>query len=46
MDAEQGGAMYVDADMVIDGQLVTGRGYSENTIVLREFIRMLKAFGT
>ncbi len=43
MDAEQGGATYVDEDVVIDGQLVTGRGYAENTIVLREFIRMLKA---
>jgi hypothetical protein len=28
---------------VIDGLLVTGRGYGENTIVLREFIRMLKS---
>ena len=30
MDAEQGGATYVDQDVVIDGQLVTGRGYAEN----------------
>ena len=44
MDAEQGGATYVDQDVVIDGQLVTGRGYAENTIVLREFISMLKTF--
>ncbi|MFT4588293.1 MAG: protease I [Candidatus Binatia bacterium] len=43
MDAEQGGATYVDEDVVVDGLLVTGRGYAENTMVLKEFIRMLKA---
>ncbi len=42
MDAEQGGATYVDEDVVIDGLLVTGRGYAENTVVVKEFIRMLK----
>ena len=42
MDAEQGGATYVDEDVVVDGLLVTGRGYQQNTAVLREFIRMLK----
>lgn len=42
LDAEQGGATYVNEEIVIDGQLVTGRGYAENTVVLREFIRMLK----
>ena len=43
MDAEQGGATYVDEDVVVDGLIVTGRGYAENTMVLKEFIRMLKA---
>jgi len=43
MDAEQGRATYVDEDVVVDGQLVTGRGYGQNTEVLIEFIRMLKA---
>ncbi len=43
MDAEQGGATYVDAPLVVDGLLVTGRGYQDNTEVLREFIRMLKS---
>lgn len=42
MDAEQGRAIYVDEDVVVDGLLVTGRGYGQNTEVLREFIRMLK----
>ena len=43
MDAEQGRAIYVDEDVVVDGLLVTGRGYGQNTDVLREFIRMLKS---
>jgi protease I len=42
MDAQQGGATYVDQDVVIDDLLVTGRGYGQNTAVLKEFIRMLK----
>ena len=42
MDAEQGGATYVDEDVVVDGLLVTGRGYGQNTEVLKEFIRMLR----
>ena len=42
LDAEQGGATYVDQPVVVDGMLVTGRGYGENTEVLREFIRMLR----
>ena len=42
MDGEQGGAVYVDQAYVVDGLLVTGRGYEDNTEVLREFLRMLK----
>ena len=29
-------------DIVVDGLLVTGRGYGQNTGVLKEFIRMLQ----
>ena len=43
LDAEQGGATYVDEPVVVDELLVTGRGYGENTEVLKEFIRMLKS---
>lgn len=43
LDAEQGGATYVDQPYVVDGTLVTGRGYQDNTEVLREFLRMLNA---
>lgn len=42
LDAEQGGATYVDEPIVLDGQLVTGRGYQDNTEILRHFIRMLR----
>jgi protease I len=44
LDAAQGGATYVNQTFVVDGQLVTGRGYQDNTVVLREFIRLLKAW--
>lgn len=43
MDAEQGGAVYVDSPWIVDDRLVTGRGYQDNTDVLREFLRLLKA---
>ena len=43
LDAEQGGATYSDEPYVVDGRLVTGRGYQDNTEVLREFIQQLKA---
>ena len=42
MDAEQGGAIYVNEPVVVDGLLVTARGYQDNTGLLREFIRMLR----
>ena len=42
-DAEQGGATYVAEPYVVDGRLVTGRGYDDNTAVLFEFIQLLKA---
>ncbi|HZO86402.1 MAG TPA: DJ-1/PfpI family protein [Verrucomicrobiae bacterium] len=42
MDAEQGGATYVNDPVVVDGLLVTARGYQDNTGLLREFIRLLK----
>lgn len=43
LDATAGGAIYQDASCIVDGQLVTGRGYQDNTEVLAEFIRMLNA---
>ena len=43
MDAEQGGAIYVNEPVVVDGMLVTARGYQDNAGLLREFIRLLRA---
>ncbi|MBI1842184.1 MAG: DJ-1/PfpI family protein [Verrucomicrobia bacterium] len=43
LDARQGGGTYVNEPWVLDGLLITGRGYQDNTVVLKEFIRMLKA---
>ena len=45
LDAEQGGATYVDEDVVLDGRLVTGRGYGQNTDVLKHFLRLLREAG-
>lgn len=41
-DAEQGGATYVDKEMVRDGNIVSGRTWHDNAPLLREFLRMLK----
>ncbi len=42
LDAEQGGAAYVDEPVVVDGNIVTSRGWFDNTHLMREFIRMLR----
>jgi protease I len=43
MDARQGGATYVDRPLVVDGNLVTARTWHDNTLLLKQFIQMLKA---
>lgn len=42
MDAEQGGATYINEPVVVDGRLVTARGYQDNTGLLKEFLKLLK----
>jgi protease I len=42
LDAQQGGARYVNEPVVVDGNLVTARTWHDNTPLLREFVRMLK----
>lgn len=42
LDATMMGATYVDKPVVIDGNLVTSRGWHDNTPLLREFMKMLK----
>jgi protease I len=43
LDARQGGAKYVDQPTVVDGNLVTGRTWHDNTPLLKAFIGLLKA---
>ena len=43
LDAEQGGATYAGDGVVVDGQVVTAGGWQNNTKLLQEFVRLLKA---
>jgi protease I len=43
LDARQGQAEYIEAPVVVDGNLVTARTWHDNTHLLREFLRLLKA---
>jgi protease I len=43
MDAQQGGATYVDRPVVVDGNLVSARTWNDNTLLLKHFVLMLKA---
>ena len=45
LDAQQGGAHYVDREVVVDGNIVTARTWHDNTALLREFIRLLRQSG-
>ncbi|HLU50338.1 MAG TPA: DJ-1/PfpI family protein [Planctomycetota bacterium] len=42
LDAEQGGATFVDEPAVVDGNLVTARTWHDNAALFRPFIRMLE----
>ena len=42
MDAEQGGATYVDQAVVVDNNIVTARVWQDNTVLLIEFLKLLK----
>jgi deglycase len=41
LDAEQGGASYVDREVVVDGNLVTARTWHDNWVWMREFMKLL-----
>ena len=43
LDAQQGGAKYVDQPTVVDGNLVTARGSQDHAPFMREFVKMLKS---
>jgi protease I len=38
----QGGAEYVDQPVVVDGNIVSARTWHDNTVLLREFLKLLK----
>ncbi len=44
LDARQGGAIYVDQPVVVDGNLVTARTWHDNTPLMREFMKLLERF--
>ena len=46
LDATMMGATYVDKPCVVDGNLVTSRGWFDNTPLLKEFMRLLKKGNT
>jgi protease I len=43
LDIRSGGAEFVNREVVVDGSLVTVRGWPDNGPWMREFIRLLKA---
>ena len=45
LDAEQGGAKYVNQPVVVDGNLVSARTWHDNAPFMREFMKLLKAPG-
>ena len=45
LDAQQGGASYVNREVVLDGNIVTARTWHDNAPFMREFLRMLRAAG-
>ena len=44
LDVAQGEGRYIDQPCVIDGNLVTGRTYHDNTQLLKAFVLMLKGY--
>jgi protease I len=45
LDITQVGGSYVDKPCVIDGNMVSARTWHDNTVLLKEFIRLLKLQG-
>jgi len=45
LDAEQGGATYVDREVVVSDNIVTARTWHDNPAFMREFIKLLNRVG-
>jgi protease I len=44
LDAEQGGAKYVDRPVVVDGHVVSARTWHDNTPFMKAYMKMLNAY--
>jgi protease I len=44
LDAEQGGAKYVDRPVVVDGNVVSARTWHDNTPFMKAYMKMLNAY--
>jgi len=44
LDAEQGGATYVDQPVVVDGNIVSARTWHDNTPFMRTYMKILNEF--
>lgn len=45
LDITQVGGSYVDKPFVLDGHMVSARTWHDNTVLMREFVKMLKGRG-
>lgn len=43
LDIEQVGGKYVDQSVVIDNNLISARGWHENALLMREFLKLLRS---
>ena len=43
LDVEQGGGIYVNQEVVIDGRLISARTWHDNAPLMREFLRLLNS---
>jgi len=43
LDAEQGGATYVDREVVVDGHFITSRVWMDNAHLMKAFLQQLRA---
>jgi protease I len=44
LDFRAAGASFVNKDVVVDGSLITVRGWPDNGPWMREFVRMMKKY--
>ena len=45
LDITQFGGTYLNQDVVVDGNLISARGWQENPQLMREFCKLLRSVG-